>query len=286
MKQGWSVAILLGCMLWQSESFVFADFLVRVDTDRTTADVPMGNVLLREGSLIRFNSSGVIGSTGVSVGANSTIAIEVQARAIFLAVTKGTTVFGNDLVINSTFSPQTEIQSYTRKTSLGGVVTNSPNDTFTATENFDISVNFALSTNSSAQQYQYYFNTTPATIVNGQAELNKGQFYASSPTTAIPWSVISHLGTGNNQYGTIRVIDFALRSYDVGFEFSITPMGGGAAVPEPSSWWTVGIIAAGYASRTGWKRWKRKQLDAATGATKKSSTTVPDADCRATPPSS
>jgi hypothetical protein len=259
VKQGLFTSILLSIFAL-GQSFAHADYQINVATSRAASDVPVGDLVVKVGGIHSLNTSGVIGNFGLSVKANSTLEVVVEPRSIFLVVQKGSTIEGSDLTVNSVFTPQTQIQSYQRQKVGFGVVSNSANESFTADANYNLSVSFELAPLSSAQQYQYYFDTdTLPGLVDGKAPLNNGRFYSSSPTDPIPWSVISFLGTGNNLYATVRVVDFAQRSFDIGFEFDVTPMGGGAAVPEPSTWWMIGLLASSYAGRQGWKRWRKRK---------------------------
>jgi hypothetical protein len=179
-----------------------------------------------------------------------------------LTTVRGSTVEGNDLTFNSTFSPQTIVKSYQRNSVA--VALSNLQDKFTVTANADIGVEFGLAELSTAREYQFFFrdDVLPAwDNTNLANNLGKGRFTVTNPQDSftIPWSVISHLGTGNNLFARVRFIDMAMRYDQTGFEFAITPMGGGAAIPEPSTWWMIGFLASCFAGREGWKWWRARR---------------------------
>lgn len=263
MKNGLMIGLFL-CWAALNSKEAFAEFTMTVTTTRDSASVPVGDVTISVvgGAGNSFNSGGQIGTS--SWNTLSVVDVQVKATPLPIKVTvqKATVVQGNDLIVNSTFRPQTIVQSYSRKDTGGAVWSVNPLDNFTVNQNFNIAVNFALAANSNAAEYQFYFVRNDVPAEDAMPPFTSSpDFVSTNPqsTMVIPWSVVQHIGTGNNLYAVLRAVDFQGRVSNGVFEFDITPMGGGAAVPEPSTWWAIGIIASGYAGRTGWKRWRQKR---------------------------
>lgn len=254
MKNGLIVAIsiLMICAI-PAPKAAHADYLLNVTTTRASSSVPVGDVKIiannEAGS--RLNTGGQLGNFGVSIGNNLPVQVNVDPIAIGVTIIRGSTIEGSDLIIRTTFRPQTVVETYERKNS-SSVVSTTWNESFNLDRNYDIAVQFGLAANSSVARYEFDFEPTGSFVPD---------FVDTAPggETVIPWSVIQNLQIRSNLYADLRVVDLADRSYTQGFEFDITPMGGGAAVPEPSTWWAIGIIASGYAGRTGWKRWRQKR---------------------------
>lgn len=258
--------VTAGC----THSFCSADFQLNVTIGRESTVVPVGNVLVKVDTETgnRVSTNGTLGTIGVSLPSNAPITVTLQPRAMALTPVRGATTEGNDLTFNSTFSPQTIVKSY-RRDSVALELSNLQ-DKFTVTANSNIGVEFGLAELSTAKEYQFYFrgDVLPAwDNTNLANNLGRGRFYVTNPQNSftIPWSVIAHLGTGNNLFATVRFIDNAMRYDQIGFEFDVTPMGGGAAIPEPSTWWMIGFLASCFAGRGGWKWW-RARIRAVTAA--------------------
>lgn len=263
MKNGLIVGLLL-CWATLNSDTAFADFIVKVTTTRDSSSVPAGDVTLSvDGEPgYKLNSGGRIETSSWSTSTTVDVHVNAKPLAIKVTVQKATTVEGSDLIVSSSFRPQTIVESYSRKDAGGVVHSVNPVDSFRVNQNFDVDVNFALAPNSSAKEYQFYFARNDVPDEDAIPPFSSSpDFVSTNPqsTTVIPWSVIQHIGTGNNLYAVLRAVDFQGRVSNGVFEFDITPMGGGAAVPEPSTWWAIGIIASGYAGRTGWKRWRQKR---------------------------
>lgn len=254
MKNGLMIAIFV-CTVCAilAPNAAYADYLINVTTTRSSSSVPVGDVKIfannETGS--RLNTGGQLGNFGVSIGNDLPVTVNVDPISIGVSIVRGSTIEGNDLVIRTTFRPQTVVETYERKNS-GGVVSTTWNESFGLNSNYNIAVQFGLAANSSAARYEFDFDPKDSFIPDFVETAPGGEII-------IPWSVIQNLKIQNNLYANLRVVDLAERSYTQGFEFDITPMGGGAAVPEPSTWWAIGIIASGYAGRTGWKRWRQKR---------------------------
>lgn len=263
MKHGLILGLLVGMVTLAPKSVV-ADFNVRVTTTRDSVSVPVGDVVLTvEGATgNNLNTGGQVGTFHW----NSLTPVDVRVRAIPLAirisVDNTSTVEGSDLIVHSTFRPQTIVQSYSRTDSGGVPLPANPPDNFTVNRNFNIDVNFALAPGSSAKEYQFYFGDNEAPAEDAQPPFsNSPDFVSTNPqsTTVIPWSVIQHMGTGNNLYAVLRVVDFQDRVHNGSFQFDVTPMGGGAAIPEPSTWWAVGLVASCYSGRVAWRKWRKRR---------------------------
>jgi hypothetical protein len=260
VKQGLFAFVFLS-IVWLNFSLASADFqLLSVTTSRESAIVPVGDVLVKVGNEAgnSVNTDGAIGTKGIHLPTNSSLTVIAQPKVIFLTVAKGSTTQGQDLTINSTFTPQTIVKSYTRDNVATNLV-----DNFTLNKATSVSVEFGLAMNSAAREYQFFFGApgVPDWNASNPSQMLGMGYTVTNPQASfsIPSSVFSHLQAGNNLYVPVRVIDFEFRYHDSSFEFDLQPMGGGAAVPEPSTWWMIGLLASSYAGRQGWKRWRKRK---------------------------
>ena len=199
-----------------------------------------GNVKLQNGETILLNSFGPPSPTAIVVSPGLSITATATATKIGLATIAENIVQYQDLEVVSSLTRQSELVVYERSSGAAMFSTTMGPDIFLADRDYTLSYSFDWASNSTARQYQYYFNGSPD---QDNAALDQGSFYTDSATDKVPWAVISSLGLGANRYGILRVIDFGGRFADSAFEFDVSPAG--PAVPEPSSIVLTGSLAFG-----------------------------------------
>jgi hypothetical protein len=205
------------------------------------------------GSVI-FNSN-----ANVSVADNDIVTATGQASSIGITASAANTTEFSNLNVSSVYTRQSTFAAYNRNAgnSLNVPLNFDEPDQFTSSAPTNVTLNYTFNLAdafTNAAQFQYFF-TTP---LPGFAALNQGDFFTSSASSAVPWTAFSALGVGTNRSGTLRVIDAGGRSSSSSFSFDISPSGGGAAVPEPSSFILISAFAgAGMIGRRFLK--KRKQ---------------------------
>lgn len=229
-----------------------ADYVISVNFGGTGS----GSVLLTNNT----NPGSVSFSTNASVTVADNDEITATGTAANIGITASAaniTEFSN-LNVSSVYTRQSRFDGYSRSagTQVGMRIDFSDPDTFYSSAPVDVTLNYTFNLAdafTNAAQFQYFF-TTP---LPGLASLNQGDFFTSSASAAVPWTAFSALGVGTNRSGTLRVIDAGGRSSSTSFSFDISPSGGGAAVPEPSSFILFSVVAgAGAVGRRFWKKRK------------------------------
>jgi hypothetical protein len=230
-----------------------ADYVISVVFGGTGS----GSVLLTNNT----TSGSVVFNTNASVTVADNDVVTATGTAANIGITasaSNTTEFSN-LNVSSVYTRQSTFAAYNRNsgTSLNFPLDFDQPDQFTSASGANVTLNYTFDLAdafTNAAQFQYFF-TTP---LPGLASLNQGDFFTSSASSAVPWTAFSALGVGTNRSGTLRVIDAGGRSSSSSFNFDISPSGGGAAVPEPSSFILISAFAgAGVIGRRFLK--KRKQ---------------------------
>ena len=199
-----------------------------------------GSIKLQNEGTILLNSYGPPSPTEIAVSAGLSITATATATKIGLSTIANNVVQFEDLEVVSSLTRQSELVAYERSSGATTFSTALGYDVFLADRDYTLSYTFEFASNSTARQYQYYFNSSPD---QNNAGLNQGSFYTDSATDKVPWAVISSLGMGANRYGILRVVDFGGRFADSAFEFDVSPAG--PAVPEPSSIVLTGSLALG-----------------------------------------
>lgn len=242
---------------------VKAGFTVRVDYSETSSGVPLGDTLLRNGTTILLNYSGVAGQPNeIDFGderPDRNISVTLFADPLRIQASDTSTLQFQDLNVNTTVSLRTKIDSYSRQLFDGTVKSTTVNETFTVEDHYNLKVKFGYAANSAIAQYQYFFQSgLPDLLSDGRAPLDVGDFYTTDPNAVIPWDVIKHYGTGTNFVGTVRAVDLAGFYNESTFDFDIHP----TSVPEPGSLVLATMASIGLALRIGWKRrWERRGKD-------------------------
>lgn len=185
------------------------------------------------------------------------------ASSIAITATASNVVAGSALNVNSVYTPQSKLTTYSRDN--GALNVPVPPDYIDTFDNIFgdpvVSLNYQfdlVDSFTTARQFQYFFGpgAVPALVT-----LNTGNFYANSDATPVPWTAFSSLGIGANRSGTLRVIDqsidnsIPIRYSDTSFSFDILPSGGTTAVPEPSAMVLLSFVLGGGAiGRRFWKK--------------------------------
>lgn len=230
----------------------FADYTLSVNFLGTGA----GRVVVTNNTLGSQIIDTTVNTSVPNVNNTHSLTTLATASTIGISATASNVVAGNALNVSNVYTPQSTLALYQRVNGDFSVFVDPSTDTFTNSLGNPVSLNYTfdladLFTN--AVQFQYFF-TIP---LPGVPSLNQGNFFTASASTPVPWSAFSALGVGTNRSGTLRVIDAGGRSSSTSFTFDISPSGGPAAVPEPSSLILFSLVAgAGAVGRRFWKKRK------------------------------
>ncbi len=237
-----------------------ADYTIRVDYSQTSSGVPLGDTILRNGSDILLNYSGLAGQPdNISFGDSRTdrnISVTLFADPIKIRANNSATNQFEDLSVSKVVSLRTEVSAYSRALSDGTVLSTTMNETFVVNADYRLNVAFGYTATSAVAEYQYYFDTSlPEPLTDGSAPLGAGDFNTTDANAVVPWHIIAKYGTGTNLVGIVRVVDIGGYFSEDSFHFDIHP----TAVPEPGAIWLIGITALGFGGRVGWRQWKQRR---------------------------